>query len=91
MRLTPPEPWSALAGRAATVLLGMALPLTLSGCRGQPVRRPQPLAVRVEPVSAYPFPEQVQTISTLEAPEEVNLAAQADGRIQSLLIRQGIR
>ena len=89
MRLTPPEPWSALAGRAATVLLGMALPLTLSGCRGQPVRRPQPLAVRVEPVSAYPFPEQVQTISTLEAPEEVNLAAQAGGRIQSLLIRQG--
>ncbi len=56
---------------------------------GQPVRRPPPLAVRVETVSTYPFPKQVQTISTLEAPEEVNLAAQAGGRIQSLLIRQG--
>jgi RND family efflux transporter MFP subunit len=71
------------------VLLGAALGLSLSGCRGQPARRPEPLAVSVEPVSAYPFPEQVQTISTLEAPEEVNLAAQAGGRIQSLLVRQG--
>lgn len=37
----------------------------------------------------HPFPEEIATVSTLEAPEEVNLAAQAGGRIQSLLIRQG--
>jgi RND family efflux transporter MFP subunit len=89
LRPIPQEPWLVMARRAAPVLLAIVLPLTLPGCRSQPVRRPQPLAVRVEPVSTYPFPEQVQTISTLEAPEEVNLAAQAGGRIQSLLIRQG--
>ncbi len=89
MRPRSPAPWTALARPTATALVGIAVPLILSGCRGQPARSPQPLAVRVEPVSLYPFPEQVPTISTLEAPEEVNLAAQAGGRIQSLLIRQG--
>jgi RND family efflux transporter MFP subunit len=69
----------------------VALALALAGCRGKPVRPPEVLAVGVEPVGTYPFPEEVVTISTLEAPEEVNLAAQAGGRIQSLLIRQGDR
>ena len=31
----------------------------------------------------------MDTVSTLEALEEVNLAAQASGRIQALLVRQG--
>jgi RND family efflux transporter MFP subunit len=65
--------------------------VALAGCGSQTVRPPAPLAVSVEPVAAYPFPEEVRTISTLEAPEEVNLAAQAGGRIQSLRIRQGDR
>ncbi|MEB3256185.1 MAG: efflux RND transporter periplasmic adaptor subunit [Synechococcaceae cyanobacterium] len=45
--------------------------------------------MQVEPVAPHAFPLEVATIGTLEAPEEVNLAAQAGGRIQSLLIRQG--
>jgi RND family efflux transporter MFP subunit len=69
--------------------VGLTLGLALASCRSQPPRQPEPLAVRVEPVHSYPFPEEVVTISTLEAPEEVSLAAQAGGRIQSLLIRQG--
>ena len=48
-----------------------------------------PLAVSVQPAGSYDFPEAIDTISTLEAPEEVNLAAQAGGRILSLRIRQG--
>ncbi len=35
------------------------------------------------------FPEAINTISSLEAPDEVNLAAQAGGRIESLRMRQG--
>ena len=35
------------------------------------------------------FPEVINTISSLEAPEEVNLAAQAGGRIERLRMRQG--
>jgi RND family efflux transporter MFP subunit len=35
------------------------------------------------------FADAVDTVSTLEALEEVNLAAQASGRIEKLLVRQG--
>jgi RND family efflux transporter MFP subunit len=50
---------------------------------------PKPLAVTADVVALHAFPEEITTISTLEAPEEVNLAAQAGGRIESLRIRQG--
>lgn len=61
----------------------------LGGCQSKPIQPPEPLAVSVQTATSTSFPETISTISTLEAPEEVNLAAQAGGRIQSLRIRQG--
>lgn len=49
----------------------------------------KPLAVTVAQVVSTGFPEEISSVSTLEAPDEVNLAAQAGGRIERLLIRQG--
>jgi RND family efflux transporter MFP subunit len=66
------------------VLFGFAC-----GCRSETTPLPKPLAVTAQVVATHSFPEEISTISTLEAPEEVNLAAQAGGRIESLRIRQG--
>jgi len=71
------------------VVLGLTI-----GAAGCAANKPtaataQPLAVTVSPVETTGFAEEVATISTLEAPDEVNLAAQAGGRIERLLIRQG--
>jgi len=70
---------------ATAVALGALL---LLGCTPPPPPRP-PLTVRSEPVRSASFQERVDTVATLEASEEVNLAAQAGGRIQRLLVRQG--
>ena len=70
----------------------LALMLPLAACtRGGP---PQgmgrgPLPVQTQPVTSARFSDSVDTVSTLEALDEVALAAQAGGRIQQLLIRQG--
>jgi RND family efflux transporter MFP subunit len=45
--------------------------------------------VQTSTVEWMAFPEVINTISSLEAPEEVNLAAQAGGRIERLQVRQG--
>ncbi len=69
-------------------------PLVLTGlltaCQGTPeaASRP-PLSVQAEEARIAPFTDAVDTVSTMEALEEVNLAAQAAGRIQTLLVRQG--
>ena len=63
--------------------------ISLGGCQSKPIEPPKPLVVSVQTAASHTFPEAITTISTLEAPEEVNLAAQAGGRIQSLRIRQG--
>jgi RND family efflux transporter MFP subunit len=70
----------------ATVVAG---PL-LTACQGtaEAPARP-PLPVQVEEARVAPFADVVDTVSTLEAQGEVNLAAQAGGRIQTLLVRQG--
>lgn len=74
---------------------GWTLPLlllALVGCRPpEPPRSRPPLAVSVAPVWDASFGDVVDTVSTLEAVEEVQLAAQASGRIQQLLVRQGDR
>ncbi len=81
---SPPQlelPWLVLA---------LGLTCAASGCT--PSARtplPQPLAVTAQAAESHAFPEAINTISTLEATEEVNLAAQAGGRIESLRIRQG--
>jgi len=63
--------------------------LLAAGCsKPAPPPRP-PLAVRSEPARPAVFRQEVGTVSTLEAPDEVNLAAQAGGRIEQLRVRQG--
>jgi RND family efflux transporter MFP subunit len=47
--------------------------------------------VRSEDVAARTFSQSVSGIATLEALQEVSLAAQAGGRIERLLVRQGDR
>lgn len=65
-------------------------PTLLTGCGGTaPAPARPPLAVQAEQARVAPFADVVDTVSTLEALEEVKLAAQAGGRIQNLLIRQG--
>jgi len=69
----------------------MALPLLL-GCRpdqqgGGPSS--PPLTVATTAVAPTAFSTAIDTISTLEAIEEVQLSSQADGRIRELRVRQG--
>ncbi len=76
-----------LTRRSATLL---ALALSCAGCAQKTTALPiKPLAVEASPVESVAFPEVINTISSLEAPDEVNLAAQAGGRIERLQMRQG--
>ena len=62
----------------------------LSACQGTPETPPRPpLAVQSQEAEVALFSNAVDTVSTLEALGEVQLAAQAGGRIQTLLVRQG--
>ena len=74
--------------RTAATLLVLAL--VSGGCAPKTTVPPvRPLAVETSTVERMAFPEVINTISSLEAPEEVNLAAQAGGRIERLQVRQG--
>lgn len=69
----------------------LLLPGLLGGCRPPATeRRPTPL-VSSEAVAVSAFSDSVDLVATLEAEEEVELAAQAGGRILNLLVRQGER
>ena len=65
-----------------------ALLLGLAGCGEGGKRRP-PALVTVAPASSQRFEQPLNTVSTLEAAEEIDLAAQAGGRVQRLLVRTG--
>ncbi|MEB3263344.1 MAG: efflux RND transporter periplasmic adaptor subunit [Synechococcus sp.] len=67
----------------------MGLSLALAACGKAPPPPQKPLAVSTAPVQIAPFSETVETVSTLEAIDEVQLAAQAGGRIERLAIGQG--
>jgi RND family efflux transporter MFP subunit len=85
-------PLTATALRPRTVWIqGVLLStLVLAGCQGEPAVPPRPpLSVGVEEARVARFADAVDTVSTLEALSEVNLAAQAGGRIQTLTVRQG--
>ncbi|MEB3166222.1 MAG: efflux RND transporter periplasmic adaptor subunit [Cyanobacteriota bacterium] len=64
--------------------------LLLASCRPPTAARaPRLLPVQAEPVGSGLFSESVDTVSTLESVDDVQLAAQASGRIERLLVRQG--
>jgi RND family efflux transporter MFP subunit len=71
-----------------TLVLAGSLAGALIACSRPPERQP-PLRVQVEPVQERPFADTLDTVSTLEASEEVELASQAGGRVQQLLVRSG--
>ncbi len=66
----------------------MAALVLLSSCRKDHAQIPQ-LPVSAEPATPAIFTTGVDTVSTLEALEIVQLAAQAGGRINSLMVSQG--
>lgn len=89
VRVCLPRPASDPGCRIVSGSVFVGLAVVLVGCQPEPHKLPKPLAVSVEPAGSHSFPVEISSISTLEAPEEVSLAAQAGGRIQSLRIRQG--
>ncbi len=69
--------------------LSLGAALALAACGKPPAPPQKPLSVSTAPVQIAPFSEQVETVSTLEAIDEVQLAAQAGGRIEKLEIGLG--
>jgi RND family efflux transporter MFP subunit len=89
--MTPLSP-SFLRGWAGGLGLTVLLGLAAAGCQpkpGPPAQRALP--VQAVPVSAAVFSQNVDTVSTLEAIDEVALAAQASGRIEQLLVRHQVQ
>ena len=70
------------------LLLTLAALITVSSCKSEPPKPPPP---KVQAVSTQlaEFTEGVDTVSTLEASNLVELAAQSGGRIEQLKISQG--
>ncbi|HYP03955.1 MAG TPA: efflux RND transporter periplasmic adaptor subunit [Cyanobium sp.] len=76
--------------RPALLVGPLLCSLLLTSCRSGPEAQARPpLSVQVEEARVGRFGDVVDTVSTLEALGEVQLAAQASGRIQGLLVRQG--
>ena len=74
--------------RSLPLWAGLAAVL-VGGCRSQDGAVPRLPQVQSERIGTASFQASFETLSTLEAAAEVNLAAQAGGRIQRLLVRQG--
>lgn len=66
----------------------MATASLLAACQRAEERRPIP-TVLSQPVAAAVFSDSVETVGTLEARDEVQLASQAGGRVLQVLVRQG--
>ena len=71
------------------LLLPLAALITVSSCSGEEAAQPPPPKVQAAAASMAEFTEGVDTVSTLEATNRVQLAAQASGRILELKIKQG--
>ena len=85
--MIPPLPQRFRAGGLGLSLL---LVVTAAACQSRPpVAQQRSLPVQAAPVVPAQFSQSVDTVSTLEALDEVALAAQASGRIEQLLVRQG--
>jgi RND family efflux transporter MFP subunit len=70
------------------LLLTLAALITVSSCKSE-APKPPPPKVQAVPAQLAEFTEGVDTVSTLEASNLVELAAQSGGRILELKIRQG--
>jgi RND family efflux transporter MFP subunit len=67
----------------------LALTTALVGCTTPGGTLPPPLQVQAAALAERPFHDSLDTVSTLEARDEVELAAQAGGRVLRLLVRSG--
>ena len=84
------RPRLRLLPSAGVFVLASALPISGCGEKGSdPAMTRGPLGVQARPVEKVTFRDVVETVSTLEAIDEVALAAQAGGRIQELRVQQG--
>ena len=84
-------PSARMLTRLGPAPAALATALLLAGCSAADQQASRPLPVDTATVQATPFADEVATISTLDAEEAVQLAAQAGGRIEQLRIRQGDR
>lgn len=71
--------------------MGVFAALLLVGCRQDPGPVQRATLLQTEVIGPATFQVSIDTVSSLEAEAEVDLAAQAGGRIQRLLVRQGDR
>ena len=71
------------------LLLSLAALITVSSCKGEEPAQPPPPKVPAATATTAAFTEGVDTVSTLEASNLVELAAQSGGRILELKISQG--
>ena len=71
------------------LLLTVAALITVSSCRSEAPKLPPPPKVQAAAARLVEFTEGIDTVSTLEASNLVELAAQSGGRIEQLKIRQG--
>ena len=84
----------SLHSRGAAASLGLvtlvSTAVLLAACGpGEKAQPPRILPVQTEQAAPALFTDNVDTVSTLESLEDVQLAAQATGRIERLLVRQG--
>ena len=80
------DPTSRWMNRTCSLLM---LSLALTSCSPKADQRPAPVTVRTARPSSDVFVDSLDTVSTLEAVNEVELAAQAGGRVQRILVRAG--
>jgi RND family efflux transporter MFP subunit len=72
-----------------TLLATAVVAQVLVGCGGRDEAQVPVLGVETAPVEPFRFSERLETISTLESLEQVDLAARAGGRIERLLVQEG--
>ena len=79
----------AVMQRSLKLAAAAAAAVALGGC-SSPATRP-PMRVQAERPRQEAFVQSLDTVSTLEATKEIELAAQAGGRVQRVLVQGGER
>ena len=81
------EPSAAPMRFGLTLALSSGLLALLTSCSATATR--PPARVQAAPLEAEAFVRSIDTVSTLEATDEIELASQAGGRVQQLLVQAG--